>query len=102
MHHITSLVGKTVTIRSIKGDEYIATLLGVDTDQNLLIVSQPRVVIVNNNEVVLFPFALTADSSTVTLFASEIFAVLESLPAAATEYQQVVSESAANPSQDSQ
>ncbi len=100
MYHITSLVGKTITIRSVSGDEYIAQLLGVDADQGLITVSEPRVVIVDDNGAMLFPFALTADTTTVTLSTQQVFAVLESQPAAAEEYQQVVSQSSTEASND--
>lgn len=95
MYHINSMIGKTVTIRSIKGDEYIATLTGVDPDQGLITVTEPRVVVVDDNNVLLYPFALTAECTTVTLLCQEIFAILETLPAAAEDYQAVVAESVA-------
>jgi len=94
MYHINDLIGKTITIRSIKGDEYIAKLLGVDADQGLLTVAEPRVVVIDNESVMLFPFALTAKTDTVTLHSTEIFAVLETMPEAAQDYDTVVAQSA--------
>lgn len=95
MYHISNLIGKTITIRSIKGDEYIAKLLGVDPDLGLLTVSEPRVVVVDADTVMLFPFALTARTDTVTLHTAEVFAVLETMPEAATDYAEVVSQAVA-------
>jgi len=93
MYHISDLVGKTITIRSIKGDEYIAKLLGIDADQGLLTVAEPRVVVIDGDSVMLFPFALTAKTDTVTLQSTEIFAVLETMPEAAQDYDAVVAQS---------
>lgn len=102
MYHLTNLVGKTVTIRSIKGDEYIAKLLGIDEDQGLLTVSNPMVVVVDADNVMLFPFALTAQADTVTLHGQQIFAVLETTTDAATDYQKVVDHAATHTGEDSQ
>lgn len=91
MHDLESLLAKVVTIRSIHGDEYVAKLLGVDAKNNVITVAEPKVVIINNTgEVTLLPFAITADTSTVTLSTQNIFSVLQTFAETAEEYTSIV------------
>lgn len=92
MYNLTSLLGKVVTIKSHKGDEYVAKLIGVDADNNILTVQNPKIVVIDNNTVALIPFALTAHASIVSLHTNQIFAVMESLPGAAEDYTALIEE----------
>jgi len=92
MIDVSNLLSKTVTIRSITGEEYLARLSDVDQDNNTITVLNPRVVVINDDQVVLLPFVLTANTGEVQLSMSNIFSVLETLEQTATEYGTVVAQ----------
>ena len=88
--NLENFIGKVVTIRSMSGNEFIATLLSVD--DGVINVDNPRTVIVNNGQVALVPFVLTAEASYVTLCTNQILTVLETLPETAKDYSQMIAE----------
>ena len=92
MYNIASLVGKVITIKSHKNDEFVATLLGVNEEKTVLTVSDPKIVAIANDTVVLIPFALTAKAEEVHLHINQIFAVLETAPETAKEYGLLIEE----------
>ena len=90
MYNTDDLVGNVVTIRAAGGDEYIAKLVGVDDDHKYLTLSYPKVVIINEGQVALIPFALTGDSSEVIMSTTGLSAVLPTLPETAKDYSSLV------------
>ena len=92
MYNLAELLGQVVTIKSHKGDEYVATLLGIDTDNNVLTVKRPKIVVIDQNSVALIPFALTAHADMVYLHTNQIFTVMQSLPGAAEDYLNLIAE----------
>lgn len=92
MYYAQGFVGKTVTLRTNTGEEIIAELLGLDTDNQLLTVQNPRVVALNENQVVLLPYVLTAQTLSVTIDAGSLISILETAEGTAKEYQNMVAE----------
>lgn len=90
MYNLTELLGQVVTIKSHKGDEYVATLLGVDKDNNVITVKRPMIVVIDQNSVALIPFALTAHADMVYLHTNQIFTVMQTLQGAAEDYLNLV------------
>lgn len=78
------LEGKVVTIRSIAGDEYIAKY--VSETKTVLTVEEPRVVVINDNNIALIPYALTAATDTVEFNRSLIMAVMPTIEGTADDY----------------
>jgi len=88
---LTDLIGKTITIRSIGGDEFIAKLLGTDESQTIMTVGEPRVVVINNNnDVSLLPFALTASTEMVDISVGTVFSIMATHELTAQEYTATV------------
>jgi hypothetical protein len=92
MYYAQSFVGKTVTLRTATGEEIIAELLGIDPDNHLLTVQNPRIVGLNNDQVVLMPYVLTAETLSVTVDARNVLSILETAENTAVEYQNMISE----------
>lgn len=84
------LIGKVITIRSITGEEYIAKLKTIDDLQNTITVLNPRVVMINDDQVVLLPFVLTAKAETVMLPCDNVFSILPSLSETSKDYEKLV------------
>jgi hypothetical protein len=91
MFDLTDVVGKTITLRSVAGDEFIAKLLGTNTDTDTITLGEPRVVVINNNnDVSLLPFVLTASTEMVDVSLNTIFSVMETHEVTAKEYSNSV------------
>lgn len=87
MFNLDDHVGKTITLRSVSGDEFISKLLGTNPDTGTITLGEPRVVVINNNnDVSLLPFALTASTEMVEVSLATIFSVMESHEVTAKEY----------------
>ena len=87
MFDLDELIGKTITLRSVAGDEFIAELLGTTPDSDIITLGEPRVVVINNNnEVSLLPFALTASTEIVEVSISTVFSIMLTHEVTAAEY----------------
>jgi len=96
MFNLDDYIGKVITLRSVSGDEFISKLLGTNPDTGTITLGEPRVVVINNNnDVSLLPFALTASTEMVEVSLNNIFSVMKSHEITAKEYaDSVVSTSA--------
>ena len=92
MYNLQSLIGKVVTIKSHKGDEYVAKLAGFNDEGTILTVFNPKIVVISGDSVVLIPFALTAKCDEVFLHINQIFTILETMDTAAAEYESLIDE----------
>ena len=90
--HLQGLVGKVVTIRSISGEEYIATLKHLYSEPMCAHVTDPKVIVIDNDHVVLLPFALTADAKDVYISMNNIFSVMETYEQTAKDYLDTVTD----------
>lgn len=90
MLKLEKLIGEVITIKSINGDEIVAVLIGESDRDKVITVTNPKQVLINNSEVVLTPFALTAPTDQVNLKMTNVFAVMKSFPQTAKEYLELV------------
>jgi len=86
----TEFLSKVITIRGISGEEIIGTLLGVDLDSQIYIVNEPRLVVINNNEVTLLPYLLTCDQSGIAINSNTVVSLHQTSVTIAKEYQEVI------------
>jgi hypothetical protein len=101
MYNVVDLIGKVVTIRTNNGQEIICKLNGVDEDKKYLTVDRPKVVYVNQEDVVLLPFLLTSPSQELILSTREIFTLAESLELTANDYKDMIDQEVKMELQDS-
>lgn len=92
MYNLVELLGKVVTIKSNKGEEFMAVLAGMNEEKTVITVTNPKVIIYSNDQVMTIPFALTADTNTVHLQLTNVFAIMPSLPESAETYKQIIEE----------
>ncbi len=92
LYNITELLGKVVTLKTTRGDEVIATLLGFDETTDTLTLEYPKVVVVAGDTVALAPFALTARADTIITEAKHFLAVMETLASTVSDYKDLISE----------
>lgn len=90
MYYLDSFIGKVVTLKTQKGEEFICKLIGFNDDKSVLTVSNPKIVIIAGESVALVPFALTADSATVFLQSSQLLTVMETITSSAEDYLSMI------------
>mgnify|MGYP000858404056 CR=1 FL=1 len=88
----TEFVSKVVTIRGVSGEEIIGTLFGLDKDNSVLHVNEPRLVVINNGEVSLLPYLLTCDVKITPINGDTVVSILETTETISKEYQNMVAD----------
>ena len=84
------LVGKIVTIKFNSGIEVVAQLLAIDDDHNTLNLSEPRIVVINGEELALIPYLFTGPASSVTVPRDSVMTIVESHKRSAEDYEKIV------------
>lgn len=91
MYDIEELVSKIVTIKLTSGIEIVTQLLGVDNDNNYLQLSDPRIVVINGEDLALIPYLFTGPTDSVTIPISTLLSIVESHKQSADDYQRIIS-----------
>lgn len=93
MFHLQGLIGSVITIRSVWGNEYVATLVGFSQHEGLITVSAPQTVAMDSDTVMLVPFSVTGqDTDAVNLHVSSIFSVMPTRADIADSYVKIVTD----------
>lgn len=93
MFHLQNLIGSVITIRSIWGNEYVATLLGYNQHEGLVTVDSPQTVATDNDNVMLVPFSVTGDErEAVSLHINNIFTIMPTRADVSQSYLKIVSD----------
>ena len=92
MYNAIDLLGKVVTLKTIKGDEIISKLVSVDEETNTLTLEYPKIVVVAGDTVALAPFALTAKADYVITETRQFLTVMESLESTVADYNELIEE----------
>lgn len=92
LYNIPELLSKVITLKTVKGDEIIAKLIGFDKDTDTLTLEYPKIVVVAGDTVALAPFALTARADTIITEGKQFLAVMESLPSTVIDYNELIAE----------
>lgn len=90
MYYINELLGKVVTLKTQKGEEFIGTLMGIDEDKTVLTIKNPKIVVIAGQDVALVPFALTAETETVFMQADQLLTVMKTIETSANDYLDMI------------
>lgn len=86
MYHLMDLLGKVVTVKNTRGDELVATLVGINEENTVVTLKHAKLVAFSNNQIVLMPYIFTATAETLFVETRNIFTVTETLADAADDY----------------
>ena len=91
-YHLNDLLGKVVTIKIGNGQEFIATLRGIDDPLSVLTLNKPKSIILGGNtpetqQVFMLPYMLTADQDEIFMSLSQVLSVVKTLEETAEEYK---------------
>lgn len=92
LYNITELLGEVVTLKTTKGDEIIATLIGFDNETDTMTLEYPKIVVIAGDTVALAPFALTARADTIITEGKQFLAVMETLASTVADYNDLITE----------
>lgn len=90
MYNAIGMLGQVITLKTIKGDEIIAKLIGVDEDTATLTLEYPKIVVIAGDTVALAPFALTAKADIVITETKQFIAVMETLGSTVEDYNDLI------------
>ena len=91
MYYLEEMVSKVVTIKTTNGLEIITRLLAYDEASDLLTLGEPRVIVINDEgEMALIPYAYTADTAMVMVHSRHVFTVLETSLVTMEDYVRIV------------
>ena len=92
LYNITELLGEVVTLKTTKGDEIIATLIGFDKETDTMTLEYPKIVVVAGDTVALAPFALTARADMIITEGKQFLAVMKTLASTVSDYNDLITE----------
>ena len=73
-----------------KGEEFVGRLVGVDENNTVITVTNPKIVVIAGEDVALVPFALTAKTDTVFMQVDQLLTILETMETAAEDYLNLI------------
>lgn len=92
LYNATEMLGNVVTLKTVKGDEIIAKLVGFDEETDTMTLEYPKIVVVAGDTVALAPFALTSRANLIITEGRQFLAIMESLPSTVKDYTDLIAE----------
>lgn len=92
LYNVPELLSKVVTLKTTRGDEIIAKLLGFDDETDTLTLEYPKIVVVAGDTVALAPFALTSSANMIVTETKHFLAVMQTLESTESDYNSLISE----------
>ena len=92
LYNATEMLGNVVTLKTVKGDEIIAKLIGFDEETDTMTLEYPKIVVVAGDTVALAPFALTSKAKLIITEGKQFLAVMETLPSTINDYNDLIAE----------
>ena len=90
MYNLKEDLGKIKSIKLANGVEIIATLLAVDSKTGIVNLGEPRVIVINDDELALIPYIFTGASEEVIIALSQIQSMVDTLPQSASDYTGII------------
>ena len=90
MYNLQDDLGKIKSVKLSNGVEVIATLLSIDEENELVNLGEPRVVVINDDELALIPYVFTGASAEVLVRMSEIQSMVDTLEQSAIDYEGII------------
>ena len=87
MYNLEDLAGEVVTLKLISGIEVLAQLYGVDKDEGLFTVGEPKIVVINGADLALIPYIFTGSTEEVTMPLSAILSVCKASDESKADYE---------------
>ncbi|MDA8842259.1 hypothetical protein N9N08_01145 [bacterium] len=93
MYNTEALIGKIITIKLVSGVELMAKLMSFVKDDNIVILEEPRTVVIMENQIAVVPYQYTGPSNEVSMKTDNILSIVESIENSANDYLRLLEES---------
>ena len=93
MYNIDKLIGKTVTIKLLTGVEIMAKLMSYVKEDKIIILEEPRTVVIMDNQIAAVPYQYTGPNTEITISLNHILSIVETLEKSATDYLKLLEDS---------
>ena len=90
LYNIPELLGEVVTLKTTKGDEIIAKLIGYDETTDTMTLEYPKIVVIAGDTVALAPFALTSRADMIITEGKQFLAVMPTLEDTVKDYNDLI------------
>jgi|TARA_B100002019_G_C21259931_1_gene596125 small nuclear ribonucleoprotein (snRNP)-like protein len=90
MYNLKKLLKKVVTVKTVTGLEIMGTLISTDDDEHLVVLMNPKMVVLNDNEVAVIPFTFTSEVETAEFKVDMLLSVTETIKDSADDYLKLV------------
>jgi len=87
MYNLEDLSGEVITLKLISGIEVLAQLYGVNKDEGLFTVGEPKIVVINGADLALIPYIFTGPTEEVTMPLSAILSVCKASDESKADYE---------------
>ena len=92
MYNLQEDLGKVKSIKLSNGVALVASILAIDEDKGFINLGEPRVVVINDDELALIPYIFTGPSDEVIVRLSEIQSMVDTLEQSAKDYTSIIEE----------
>jgi len=92
MYNTESLLGKIVTLKLLTGVELMAKLTSYVKDDKIIILEEPRTVVIMDNQIAAVPYQYTAPNKEITVRLDHILSITETLEKSANDYKKLLEE----------
>jgi len=93
MYNIDDFIGKIATLKLVNGIELVCQVLAHDNENKILNIGNPRVVVINGEELALIPYSFTGLAEEVCIPMSSVQTILETYKESADDYEKLVNPS---------
>ena len=90
MYNLKKLLKKVVTVKTVTGLEIMGSLISTDDDEHLVVLMNPKMVVLNDNEVAVIPFTFTSEVETAEFKVDMLLSVTETIKDSADDYLKLV------------
>lgn len=93
---LKELLGKVVTIKTLTGLEMIGTLISTNDENNLIVLTHPRMVVLGNggevtdSSIAVVPFTFTSKTEQISFTTDKVLSVSETIKESAEDYLKIV------------
>jgi len=93
---LKEFLNKVVTIKTLTGLEIIGKFIGTDDDNKLIVITNPRMVVLSNsgdnegNAIAVVPFTFTSNTDQIDFTTDKILSISETLEESAEDYLKIV------------
>lgn len=89
MYNLKEMLAEIVTVKFNNGMEIIAKFLGINDEETILTLGNPKVVVVNEKELAIIPYLYTGNTEEIYVRLDGIQTIVKSIETSASDYEKL-------------